>query len=449
MFCAYRKRIDLLIYVLPIFLAVVTLHIVFDGVFDIQSFSPTFIRQISEASSIPLRLLPGIAGFWYWRLENDSSSGIYASYPSLAYLPLALLVKLTSNPRLSFAVLSGFSCSLASLSAYVIGRRHVLQRSGNAFASVAGGLCLSFLIITHPSLLNFLVDPNWEESFVFMSLAGFALSLVAPFVATIAFLVAALCCPSAGLAACLFSVVSTYTAFREFKSSGFATGGIFRNVLAFLEFLPPLSRSLIGSIMGIFLYLLSRILLLFSGDMYPGTSGSSLLFRMGLDLQSTNFHGGILSVFRVFLPVSGIPVGISSLDWNSIVAILLLAEFSALSVISILCISRVAYAYINGKDCSMAHVACLYFFFVGAFMIVVFPNWSSVHFRLLARLFAPGMSIAIWLLLHRVSSGICAFSKTPWKNLLYIMSIALLSWVVGTDFIRFFYVWNLPFWAKT
>ena len=447
---ANHVRIYSLIYVLPVLLAVATLWIVYDQLFDIQGLSPSFIRQTSQASTIPIGFLPGIAGFWYWRLDNDVSSGVYVSYPSLAYLPLTLLGKLTSNIRSSFAILSFFSLSLLSLSAFVIGRKYVSQRRHfNGLTSVVAGLSLSFLIIAHPSLLNFLIDPNWEESFVFMSLAGFALSFVAPLMAAIAFFIAALSCPSAGIAACLFSILLIYPALEKFKRTGFVGASILSKVFAFLEFLSPLSRSLMGSMLGVFLYVVMRILFSVYGDIYPDTSGSSLLFRMGLDLPSTDYHGGILSVFRTFLPVSGIPKGISSLGWDSIVSILLLVEFLVLSLISILWVYRIACAYINGKDRSAVAVACLYFFFVGAFMIVVFPNWSSVHFRLLARLIAPGMSIAIWLWLDRYCSRICALFKTPWKSSLYVLSVTLMSWVVATDFIRFFYVWNLPFLAKT
>lgn len=447
-FMKNRQILDLIIIMIPIILALVVLQIVSSGIAASHELSPTYLRQIEAASSLPLKIFPGVAGFWHWRLPGDFSSGLYISYPSFAYLPLSLLIQIGLEGKVAFAITSVIFYSSISLAAFLLGYNYINKLGSVQLFSILGGLLLSVMVITQPTILNILTDPNWEDSFVLFSLVGFSIAYANSILAMLSFACAAFTCPSAGLAACLFCAISFSLSFHGVSRSSCRRLSLFPLIKSAYSLLDPLLKPLLGSIAGILCYLALRIILASTLGEGASVSGSSLTFRMGLDEESTNYYGGLVSMFRILFPISGLPKGLFDFDRRSVSNLLLLFEFALLSLGSLSYVIRRILCLAKGVKPNSMQIVLLYFAFITICMVCIFPNWSAVHFRLLARLYAPCMSISLW---HVLISGYLRLTqkfKTDYGYLVFGITFSCACWIVSSEFLRFFYVWNLPFWAQ-
>ena len=299
------------------------------------------------------------------------------------------------------------------------------------------------LFLTNPANLMMLIEPDFEDSFVFLLFFGSMLLHCG----SVRFSKIVLCISSflypLGAGAligsfCLSKVsVSLSRKVSSVKSFMF---DLMRNRNV------PLSSgiSIYPVAIGFLFYFIARLIYIACDQSFTNNyTGSSLFTRIGLD-AGDQFYGGILGIFRFAIPFSGVPNGLVDiintrelgLDelWALINHLQIAIVYGLISmaafVFAIVTITR------NKRAVSTLDYVIPNLFLVLTFSIILFlPQWSSVHFRLVARFFAPAMSFYLGYLIYTIASRF-----KPVFSHAYALAILLTS-LISLDQIHFFAKW--------
>ena len=234
-----------------------------------------------------------------------------------------------------------------------------------------------------------------------LSLIGLAVSTNSPILGFLSFFLASICCPTAGLAASVFSlswILNEFLGKQSYKIKTIAKeihigtkktkikpegAEIHQQKILTLT---NQQFAVFGSVIGFIAYLLMRAAFQAFGDPNLELSGTDLLTRMGISVNDTTYYGGVISILRVALPVSGIDPNFFSLSIKSTNAALLLAGYALLWTLSMGQSIRKIIIFMKGERRDNILLASSYFLFVVLFIICLFPQWAAVHFRYTARL---------------------------------------------------------------
>ena len=410
--------------------------------------SKSYIRQMYSAftlaqSDFRLRI------FSQWNtspsIEKFKEGPVHLSYSSLSNFPNTLIAKFSQNKSLYSTLNLGLGCmqiSMCAAALYYTIKSHRPKSDIIKSQTVLASITL-LLFLTNPASLMMLIEPDVEDSFIFLLFFG---SILLHFgsvkFSKIIFFISSFLYPlgAGALIVSFFLSKASVLLSSKLKSAKTFMLDVVRNRNI------PLSPgiSIYPVIIGFFSYFVARLIYIACDQRLTQTyTGSSLFARIGLD-PGDQFYGGILGIFRFAIPFSGFPNGLvdvinlRELGLNELWALINHVQIAivyglismAAFVFAILTITR------NKKAVLTLDYIIPNLFLVLTLSIILFlPQWSSVHFRLVARFFAPAMSFYLGYLIYSYASRL----KSVFSNA-YTLAIIVTS-LISLDQIHFFAKW--------
>ena len=390
---------------------------------DRQLENLSFLRQMHAAYNIS-STSGWIRLFAEWNVaENlrDFSSGtIHMSYTTLAYLPQSVLAAITKTRANYLSASFGLSSFALAFCGFAIGFCTDKNRSrpnGAQLPVSPTAIITSLLFITNPNILMAIVEPDFEDSFIIALFMGsFLYEVGRKAFANLAFFAGSFLYPlGAGAFIACFGFSTASRAFLELaRSHSFRKKCWFKIPLANeITIVPFLS--------GAATYAITRIAFQFTST-ERDFSGGTLATRMGLDLSDT-YYGGIIGRVRFLLPISGIPEKIKhsgiikDLDLPGLWLTLNYSQIAiAFAMLGGIALAAGASSLLerNPKDKTPMPLLPKLFLILTVSIIIFLPEWSSVHFRLVARFFSPAMSYILADLIVNLSKR--AIPQTTYRT---------------------------------
>lgn len=399
-----------------------------------------FIRQTNAAFNIAEELTPGQL-FSQWNnqaeLSNFKEGPIHMSYTSLGYLANTLLALTTKNLNAynnAISYLTIISLAILGTSYYLTGESSI-QGTANKLKAKLTNVAATALFVTSPGFLMLVIEPDFEDSFISLYFIGiYCLEFASPFFGNFILALSAICYPLGAGAITASSYITKLTHLKPSKRHSFAR---------FWSLKIPNSANVLAApfLVGIIVYASIRSLYYIFLDNPAFTTGGSLLKRAGLDTSDT-YYGGILGIFRFLAPLSGIPESILSfsesrelsldLFWVNINYLQILAFFFLLGLAGFTAMCK--YFFLSRDKPELPPIPNLSAIITLSILIFL-PQWASVHFRLIARFFAPAMSFFVAKITIDVLIG-----KSPLSPKKIILLIAAI-WLMCLDQLHFFQKW--------
>ena len=423
-----------------------------EQVISARDTSISFVRQMNASFSLaeinPFKFF----GFWHWHFlpgEEFTQGPIHLTYPNIGYLPNTFVAYITQDRNLYslITLLLGFILLLLyTLIVFDLSRRSSLQRKQNERTNLLlfGGLT-SIILFTNPSFLGIIVQPDFEDCFIFISFVALWLHLsrVSFFASKALFLLAGFSYATGSSVIIFGSLIINGLQLVSSRLS--PEKNLTENIYSVFR-IPHSNISTLPILFGVIIYFLTRYIAftLLSADGYEFT-GANYIFRLGLKPDDT-FYGGLFSTLKYLVPISSIDQIKELLSeeklslpvfWSVLNAFLLILEIGLISVLGTFKSIKQLSIKSNTFPNELRTVVS-YFSVLSIFYIILFPQWSAVHFRHLARLFAPAIAISIGVILFQINQRmtIRRSSTLSWE-------VIALSWLIIVDQIRFFLTWNI------
>jgi len=412
----------------------------------------SFVRQMRAAYSLleGEKILQRL--FWHWNTSSNQeefiNSPIHLSYPSVSYFVNALIAKASKDIRgymdatklIGFALLCGYG-SVFYQELFNFYSKATNPQPKNQAVPLLLGLAGASLLVTNPSFLSLIVEPDFEDGLIFaIFISSFFLGTACPRIAAIFLGLGSAIYPLAAGAVLAPWILRELTCIVRAKATQTIKYTLnYRLVLADkLDARPVL--------IGFLTYILARATFVFLVVHCSSTtvllSGSSPYPRMGLDALDS-YYGGILGIARFLVPIAGIPKHIipapalGDVDMEviwPIVNLLQLALTTFLLSIAGLLVLIKGYVFGGFKKYNLPTPCIASYFSILTFSVaLILPQWSAVHFRLLARFYAPALSFALTFLLYKVY---CKMHSRHYKAGIAI--ITALTWLLALEQYAFF-----------
>ncbi len=414
--------------------------------------SLSYLRQLNASFSLsqvnPLKWL----GFWHWNtkpIQSFTDSGIFLSYPIISYIPNTIIAFITRDIEKyqELTLLIGiFQLLSISYITYDLFLSSNFKKNGFSNISVQFfSIIAAVLFLTNPATLGLLIEPDFEDCFIFLSFLGFwsHFRFKNKTLSKIIFFISSFSYPTGSLIILIGFILINLINSNKIKLSQNKSDNLKQRIAKFTS---SIEISIWPFLIGFIFYILLRIFAYYLIDNAGiQTTGSSLLFRVGLDPSDT-YYGGILSTLKFLTPIVNIPkeildINLNNLDlksfWLIVNCLLLLLEFIIFNSIGIIYLIRVIS---NSSEMQKKNIEILggYFILLAFTYILLFPQWSAVHFRLIARFIAPSSSIGLSIFLMKINNRI---SLPRGRYLSWEM--IFLSWILIIDQLRYFLTWNI------
>ena len=415
-----------------------------EKILEARLLNDSFMRQMSAAFHLA-NSQGYLQPFSQWNTSDSlaqfKEGPVHLTYTTFAYLGNVIIALIAGSEQtynkmtliLSTAV-SGISGCIILLS---IKQRRVA--TGNHPWTTLG-LCTAALYLTNPANLAAYIEPDFEDLFLLLSLFGlYFLEKRFCWLSNATFAIASFMYPLGGGVICAASFI--YMAARKKMKRDLLKLKAWRKVSL------PLNKNIPAGpfIIGVITWYATRISYVLTSPVDAVYSGGSLFKRAGIDISDT-FYGGIAGIVRFLAPISGIPrslleaVGSSSKTLAEFWEILNYAQIAAtLTVLSALALfyGLLSIADKSRSDETINCSPARYFLLLTVGIAVLLPQWSSVHFRLLARFFAPAMSFYLAHFLVRA-----AWKLSKEKGTRQLTAFAITS-LICIEQLHFFGKWIL------
>lgn len=425
---------------------------------DLLEFA-SFRQQENAASTLLSADALKTLGFWRWGLidENSSSSNIYTSYPSIGYGLKAILITVGADSIIYSVALGVATILIISICLHLsitfgsidssnerhLGKQKLLEL----------GIAPSALLMTNPSLLGMIPEPDWQESFLLLSSIALAMHSIKKYKsATTALIFAFTIYFPAALAALLCKTILALS-----KTKARQTRRISANFYRRLKYKRRKSKPASSfhavnifycAFLGLIIYFGWRRAAEYLCSVHLlEISGSSLLTRVGIGHPDTSY-GGALSLFRIFTPLPNRLLSLQISGLNIERAYSYANQFTlAVSHALIACSSLLAALYAATKPHTLLKsykginglIGTLRFFAICTIpLIFILPQTMSVHFRLTDRLISPLTAIGTCLIARIISDKIT--TSRLQGQLIYSLATILMC----IDQIRYFLTFYFP-----
>ena len=413
-----------------------------DKILEARLLNASFIRQMNGA--FLLASDPKINQiFSQWNTlgsHADFAAGpIHLTYTTITNISNSLIAFMSGGERAYSNITLAVSTVIAGISGSILllstKKEDSPQESGK---SVAFGYCASAIYLTNPAHLASFIEPDVEDAFLLLSFLGYYLwQKEFKRLAYALFAIASFAYPLGAGILCATSCIYKAVCSKRIQNLARLKG--------WLPIRLPLNDaiSIKPFVVGIASWLIARMTYVLTAPEGTVYSGGTLIKRAGLDIADS-YYGGVLGAFRFLIPLSGIPanlkeaVGTYSLTeaWGVLNYIQIAVTFTGLSAFALLYgLSELLKKSRPGS--SNNYSVSRYFLVLTIGIAIILPQWSSVHFRLLARFFAPAMSFYLAHFLVRVGSKLP--DKTGVRQLALIISTSLIC----TEQLHFFGKWML------
>ena len=408
----------------------------------------SFVRQMNSAFHLSSKD-GGLPVFSHWNTASDidkfEEGPVHLSYSTLPNLPNAIIARIAGDKIAYSAINFWIGCFQISLCGAIL---FCTVRSGKRLTNGSGipsgflAAFAAFLFLTNPANLMMLIEPDFEDSFIFLVFIGcLAVHFGAMQSSNFAFWLSSLLYPLGGGAVIGAFVVSKLAKFFPGRQATEKSSG---------NFIPPVhwlplrtGLSVIPFAIGLASYFVVRFLYLILAESSQFYSGGSVFTRAALELRD-DFYGGVLGLLRFLAPIAGVPdqlmnsfglrgfsleqfwVFLNHIQLAIVYAVISLAAFVFALVVALKRSSPVA-----NKDCIIPN----FFLMLTVAILVFLPQWSSVHFRLVARFFAPAMSFYLAYLACMMAER-CRLTH----HASYVL-IAVLGGLISLEQLHFFVKW--------
>ena len=408
----------------------------------------SFVRQMNSAFHMGSRDV-GLRVFSYWNTAADidkfKEGPIHLSYSMIPNWPNALIARIAGD-KITYSIINFWvGCFQISLYGAIL---FCTVRSGKNLihdAGISSGFLAAFaafLFLTNPSSLMMLIEPDFEDSFIFLVFVGcLAVYFGAKKSSNFAFWSSSFLYPLGGGAVIGAFVLSNLGKFFPGRKASIKSCS---KIVSEAHRLPlRTGLSVIPFVIGLASYFVARSLYLLLAEPSQVYSGGSVFSRAALELGD-DFYGGVLGLLRFLVPISGVPEKLIdsfdlrglSLDqfWMFLNHIQLAIVYAVISLTAFVFALMVALK----KNSPVANKYCIipnFFLIVTVGVLVFLPQWSSVHFRLVARFFAPAMSFYLAYLTCMVAERF-----RPAHHASYVL-VAVLGGLISLEQLHFFVKW--------
>ena len=453
-----RSPIQLVIAILILStIGMVLLRIFID--YDLTNRLPefkSFRQQNLAASSVITPEIWKSLGFWRWGLtESDSPNhAIYTSYPLFSYAAKAALLAAGANNTIASVLLGLATLFCISILLYIAITPSIKEAGESGAGKLLGlGVAPSAILMTNPSLLGIIPEPDWQESFLLFSCLALAIHSIKKYKTSLATLVFAFAIYfPAALSALTCKCIEIFAnASLRKKQTPVPDNSHYRKNI---EGCPNEAKTGRGlpvawcALLGACLYYAWRRAAEYSCSLHLlQISGSSLLTRIGLDPNDTNY-GGALSLLRIFTPIPNrltvspdfsLSIGNFYSYLNQSTLLISHGLISIASILTVLCVLTKASSKVNEyQDFSRVRTVLVFFCICTVPLLFILPQTMSVHFRLTDRLISPLTAIGASLFINITSRRISGSHRQ--RQLIF----SLITTLVCIDQVRYFFAFYFP-----